>query len=317
MKSPRSLLFTAALLLSPFVTHAAEPAAEPQAEAASPEETTPPDTAKRETYIEYLQGKGVKLTAGPAKVALGKVAEYDLPAGQHFVGTDSLDLFFKLTKNMRGGSEVGVVVADANWMMFFDYDEVGYVKDDDKDKLDADKLMQSMLEGQARSNATRKEQGWDEMKFVGWAATPHYDERTHNLKWALKLTSSSDNYKEVWINESIRLLGRGGYMNVILVADPERFESVSQEAGTLLASNFSYSSGQKYAEWKQGDKVAAYGLSALVLGGGAVAAAKMGLLGNLGVILAKGWKVVVVAGGALVAGIVKLFRRLTGSHPRE
>lgn len=313
MKTSRSLLSAVALLLLPLALAATEPEA-PASTATSP---APEAEAAPKSYAEKLRGAGVKLTSGPAKVTLGKIAEYDLPAGQHFVGADSLDLFFKLTKNMRGGNEVGVVVSDEHWMMFFDYDEVGYVKDDDKDKLDADKLMQSMREGEVRSNEARKEQGWDEMKIVGWAAAPHYDEATHNLKWALKLSSSSDNYKEVWINESIRLLGRGGYMNVTLVANPELFDTASRAAGTLLATNFGYSAGQKYAEWKQGDKVAAYGLSALVLGGAAVGAAKLGLLAKFGAVLAKGWKVVVLAVGALGAGIVKLFRRISGSQPRE
>ena len=310
MNTSRSLLSAVALLLLPL----ALPATEPETPVAA---TSTEAEAAPKTMADRLRSAGVKLTSGPAKVALGKLAEYDLPAGQHFVGEDSLDLFYKLTKNMRGGNEVGVVLSDERWMMFFDYDEVGYVKDDDKDKLDADKLMASLVEGQKRGNEARKEQGWDEMKLMGWAATPHYDETTHNLKWALKLSSSSDNYQDVWINENIRILGRGGYMNVTLVANPELFEAASRTAGTLLASNFGYSAGHKYAEWKQGDKVAAYGLSALVLGGGAVAAAKMGLLAKFGAILAKGWKVVVLAVGALGAGLVKLFRNLTGSHPKE
>lgn len=317
MKSSRSLLAAVALLVLPHVAVIAESAAGTPVEASPQAEADTKPAPAPKTYAESLQKAGVKLTSGPAKVALGSIAEYDLPAGQHFVGADSLELFFKLTKNMRGGNEVGVVVSDEHWMMFFDYDEVGYVKDDDKDKLDPEKLMQSLVEAQQRGNEARKEQGWDEMKLVGWAAVPHYDEGTHNLKWALKLSSSADNYNEVWINENIRLLGRGGYMNVTLVANPERFESASRAAGTLLASNFGYSSGQRYAEWKQGDKIAAYGLSALVLGGGAVAAAKMGLLSNLGVLLAKSWKLVVLGVGALGAGISKFFRRISGSHPKE
>ena len=316
MKSSRSILPLAVLLVLPFAAVAADSVPATPVEAAAPAAEAP-EVAAPKTFVDAMRQAGVKLTSGPAKVALGKIAEYDLPAGQHFVGANSIELFFKLTKNMRGGNEVGVVLSDEHWMMFFDYDEVGYVKDDDKDKLDADKLMKSLLEGQARSNEARKEKGWDEMKLVGWAAAPHYDEKTHNLKWALKLSSSSDNYQDVWINENIRILGRGGYMNVTLVANPELFAAASQVAGMLLAGNFGYTPGQKYAEWKQGDKVAAYGLSALVLGGGAVAAGKLGLLSKFGAILAKGGKAVVLAIGALIAGIAKFFRRLTGSHPKE
>jgi len=45
-----------------------------------------------------------------------------------------------------------------------------------------------------------------------------------------------------------------------------------------MIGGFSYSSGYKYAEWRSGDKVAAYGLTALVAGGAGVALVKSGLL---------------------------------------
>jgi len=65
---------------------------------------------------------------------------------------------------------------------------------------------------------------------------------------------------------------------------------------------FAYKSGGKYAEFRQGDKVAKYGLTALVVGGGVALAAKSGLLGKL-------FKPILV--GLLVVGsaLKKLFTR--------
>lgn len=265
---------------------------------------------------EALERAGVKLQAGPATVALGKVAELKLPAGYKFVGPDSLDRFYQLTQNVRSGNEVGVVLAPG-WLLFFDYDDVGYVKDDEKDKLEADKLLQTMSEGQEAANPERKSRGWDELKLKGWATAPHYDAKTNNLKWAINLASSRDGYKEVWINESIRLLGRGGVMNVTLATGNEGFKAAEAEADKLLANNFSYVSGQKYSEFKQGDKIAAYGLSALVLGGGAALAAKAGLFAKLGVMFSKFWKAIVVALIAAAAVLKKLFNKITGAQPDE
>ncbi|HLP06816.1 MAG TPA: DUF2167 domain-containing protein [Opitutaceae bacterium] len=309
----RRSLLAALLLATPLALRAADPAPEaPAASTATPVEEEPP-----KTFAEALHRKGVKTTEGPAKVALGSVAEYQLLPGQHFVGADSLDLFYKLTHNMRAGDEVGVVIDPAGWMLFFDFSDVGYVKDDEKDQLNADKLLASMRENQDAANEARKKEGWDEMKLQGWAATPRYDEKTHNLTWALKLSSSRDNHQSHWINENIRLLGRGGYMNVTLVADPEEYQAASQATATLLAGNFGYTSGHRYAEWKKGDKIAAVGLSALVLGGGAAAAAKMGLLSKFGALLAKLGKGIIVVIAAIGAGIAKLFKKLTGSHPTD
>ncbi len=309
----RQLLLPALLVLAPLCVRAGDPDAATGPEAASPAS----EQDRPKTFAERMQRQGVKTTEGPAKVALGKIAEYQLLPGQHFVGTDSIELFFKLTQNTPGGDEVGVVIDPSGWVLFFDYADVGYVKDDDKDKLDPAKLLASMRENEDASNERRRGKGWDEIKVQGWATAPHYDEKTHNLTWAVKLSSSQDNHQSVWINESIRLLGRGGYMNVTLVAGPEEYAAASQDAAKLLAGNFGYTQGQRYAEWKQGDKIAAVGLSALVLGGGAAAAAKLGLFGKLGALFAKLGKGIIVVVAAIGAGIMKLFRRLSGSHPSD
>jgi uncharacterized membrane-anchored protein len=72
-------------------------------------------------------------------------------------------------------------------------------------------------------------------------------------------------------------------------------------------------SGQKYSEFKSGDKVAAYGLSALVLGGAGVMAAKMGLFAKLGVILGKFWKGIVFGLIALGALVKKFWDKIIGA----
>lgn len=302
------MLLLRCLLLSAAIALVAIAQDQPAAEAAE----APPET-REEAYARA----GIKLVNGPATVPLGTTAEIKLPEGYAFIGPESLDRFFELTQNSRSGNEVGVVISPTHWTMFFDYDDIGYVKDDDKDKLNADKLMSSMTDNQAAANEARKERGWDEMRLKGWATQPHYDQKTNNLKWAINLTSSQDQFKEVWINGSIRLLGRGGVMNVTLVSDAAVFKQAEAEADQLLAGGFNYVSGQKYAEFKAGDKVAQYGLAALVLGGGVAAAAKVGLLAKLGVFLGKAWKLVVAGFVAVAVGIKKLVNKLTGARPEE
>ncbi len=298
------LLAVVSLLVTALVRGADKPA-----DAKKPEE--PPKTRE-----EAFARVGVTLQNGPVTVPLGSAAELKLPEGYSFVGKDSLDRFYEVTQNMRNGSEVGVVMGPG-YMLFFDYADIGYVKDEDKDKLDGEKLMKAMTENEDAANEARKSRGWDQMKLKGWATAPHYDAKTNNLKWAINLTSSQDGFKEVFINESIRLLGRGGVMNVTLVTDTPGFKAAEADAEKLLATNFSYVAGQKYAEFKAGDKVAAYGLSALVLGGGVAAAAKLGWLAALGTWFGKAWKTIVVALVALGAAFRKFFNKITGAKPDE
>lgn len=260
------------------------------------------------SYADRLREAGVGVTSGPATVPLGRVAELKLPEGYLAIEAASLEKFYALTENIYSGEEVGVVIAPTGWMLFFDFEGVGYVKDDDKDQLDADALMKTMEQGQAEANKQRAEQGWDQMRFAGWAEKPHYDSKTNHLKWALRLTSSSDNYQAAWINENIRLLGRSGVMNVTLVTDPDTFAADSATAQDFLTGQFSYVAGQRYSEFRAGDKVAEYGLTALVVGGAGALAYKAGFL-------QKFWKLIVGALLVLGAGAKKVWMRLTGSQP--
>jgi uncharacterized membrane-anchored protein len=259
------------------------------------------------TFVEGLRAMGVKTVAGPTTYRLGTVAELKLPAGYHAVEPGSIERYYELTQNLYSESDIGVVIGPppSEWILFFGYEDTGYVKDDDKDSLNADKLMKSMTEGQEEANKQRVRQGWDEMKFAGWANPPRYDEKTNNLTWAVRLTTSQDGHKEAFLNESIRLLGRGGVMNVTLATDPAVYTADSAAVAGLLSRNFEYVAGQRYAEFREGDKVAEYGLAALVLGGAGAAAFKLGFF-------QKFWKLLVF-GALAVAGVArKIWGKVTG-----
>ena len=100
------------------------------------------------------------------------------------------------------------------------------------------------------------------------------------------------------VNHNIRLLGRHGYMSVVLVADRSTLDTFKPEVDNLI-SNFSFAKGKSYAEWVKGDKVAKYGLTALIAGGTATVAAKTGILK----ILAKYAKIILLAVIGFVAAL--------------
>ncbi|MBY0505396.1 MAG: DUF2167 domain-containing protein [Bryobacteraceae bacterium] len=245
---------------------------------------------------------------GPIKAKLGAIAMVDVPEGYAFADAENTRLFLQATGNLPGGNEYGTIAnMKSNWFVVFEFDESGYVKDDEKETLDEAALLKSLQEGQEASNERRKEAGLTLLKLEGWFEKPHYDKATNNLVWAT-LASSKDGKT---VNHNMRLLGRRGVMSAVLVADPEQMQTAVKEYSGLIGK-FEYNPDDKYSAFRSGDKIAEYGLSALVLGGAAAAAVKGGLLKTLTKFLIAGWKLVALALVGFGAAIKRLF---TGRSP--
>jgi len=251
---------------------------------------------------------------GPQVVDLGKQAEVKLPEGHLFADGPTTQRLLESMGNVPNGNETGLIVSDRedeSWMLVFQYDDVGYVKDDEKNKIDADALLKSISEATEAANDYRKENGFGELHVVGWYEKPSYSEGTHNLTWAIEARDEND---ERSVNYNVRLLGRSGVTSVTLVTEPQKLAADKPKAETLVGG-FSYKSGKKYAEFRPGDKVAAYGLTALVAGGAGAAAAKLGLLGKLGAMLGKAWKAIVLFLIAVAGAMRKFIGSLFGRKP--
>lgn len=244
--------------------------------------------------------------------SLGGRAEIDIPKGYRFTGGPGTVKMMELSGNPSTRKEVGMLATEGlgPWIIF-EFDESGYVKDDEKDKINADEMLETLKEGQKQGNEYRRENGMSELEILGWVKPPSYNPKTNNLEWGTKIKSLDSG--GISINYNTRLLGRKGVTEVTLVCDPEEMEHMIAEQEKIL-TGFRYVEGERYAEFKEGDKVAKYGLTALVAGTGAFAAAKMGLFGKLGALIAKGGKLIIVAVIALLAGLKKLFSSLFGGR---
>jgi uncharacterized membrane-anchored protein len=252
------------------------------------------------------QGQAPKLDwiPGPKTVDLGRVAQLDLPAGYVFLDAGDTRKLQDAMGNVPDGDEVGLVAPlseEENWFVIFDYRAVGYVKDDEKNTIDAKAILDGIREGTEEANKVRERKGIPGVHVVGWQQPPRYDERTHNLTWGI-LGRDDEGGKVV--NFNVRLLGRNGYISATLVEDSARIAAARPHLDTLLDA-FTFKAGNTYAEFRPGDRVAEYGLAALVAGGAGVAA-KTGLLAALFKLLAKAGKAVVVLFAALLAGLKKL-----------
>jgi len=204
--------------------------------------------------------------------------------------------------NPASNEEVGFFAPNSlEWFVVFEFDEVGYIKDDEKDTLDAEAMLESIREGTEQSNKIRREKGFPGLKIVGWEVEPHYNDLSHNLEWAIRAQNDDGS---LVLNHNTRLLGRKGVMKATLVVNPEIFSNVLPEYRSNL-DNFAFKSGEKYAEYRQGDKIAKYGLTALVAGGAGAAAAKFGLFKFIG----KYFKIIIIG---LLAFLAAIWKKIMG-----
>jgi len=239
--------------------------------------------------------EGVTWQKGPSVGDLGTHAQVKVPEGYVFAGARDTRTIMEANHNPITGKEMGFVApAGEDWYAVFEFDDVGYVKDDEKDSLDQNALLDSIKQGTEAGNKERVKRGWPTMTIIGWETTPRYNDVTHNLEWAIRAQSEGLPV----INHNTRVLGRGGVMEVTLVADPAVMAETMPKFKAML-DGLEFKQGHRYAEFRAGDKTAAYGLTGLIVGGGTAALVKTGAFKWL-------WKLLVAG----VAGIAALFKKL-------
>jgi len=250
--------------------------------------------------VKQIQGLG--WVHGPADANIGGLATITVPKGLSFLDGPNTRKFLELNLNPPRDDHYTLSSQDLSWFAVFYFESVGYVKDDEK--LDPDALLKSLQGSDDRANAERKRLSMPAINTVGWHVPPHYDPETKRLEWGVKLRQS-DVGTDV-VNYTIRILGRRGVMHVTLVSDPQELDKdIVAFKGAL--GGYGFVAGEKYAEFKAGDRVAEYGLAALVLGGAAAVATKTGF----GKALIKFIGIGVVALFGAVAAFFRKFARRT------
>jgi uncharacterized membrane-anchored protein len=227
---------------------------------------------------------------------------------------DAQRVLEQLWGNPPDQSVLGLVVPrgrglldDNGWAVVVTYSDEGYVSDEDAAAIDYDELLAGMKEETQDENAARKEAGYEAIELIGWATPPRYDAASNKLYWAKEL--AFDGSQRHTLNYDIRVLGRRGYLSLNAVANMDDLADVQAGMQKLLPLT-DFDSGARYADFDGStDKIAAYGIAALIGGG---IAAKAGLFAKLGALLLGLKKLliplvlVLAAFGRKVAG---LFRR--------
>ena len=110
----------------------------------------------------------------------------------------------------------------------------------------------------------------------------------------------------VGINYNTYALGREGYISMNLLTSLNQVEQDKGHVQTLLGA-LSFNEGKRYADFDSStDKVAEYGLAALV---GGLAAKKLGFFALAAAFLAKFAKVFLLGGAAALGVFTKFFKR--------
>jgi uncharacterized membrane-anchored protein len=227
---------------------------------------------------------------GPALGPIAGIAAITVPQGSVFLTPAGTRRFLELQGNLGSDGMYTFAPADVRWFAVFNFDPSGYVRDDET--IDPDALLEILKKANAEGNDERRPRGLERLVLEDWYVVPHYDVQTKRLEWGTKIRPESGG---VVVNYTIRLLGRSGVMSATVVSDPT---SLDQDIRAFKAAltGFEFNQAHKYSEFRSGDKVAEYGLAALIVGGAAAAAVKSGAFKAFGKFLVFG-----VLGGAAAA----------------
>lgn len=258
---------------------------------------------------------GLKFQQGEITLHDG-LATLRVPNGFRFLnGPDAQTVLVKLWGNPpRSADPLGMLMpagvsplSDKSWAIVMTYESDGYVSDKDAAKINYSELLTQMQKSLASANDERQKAGYEPVHLIGWAKAPSYDNQTHKLYWAKELKFGSQT--ENTLNYNIRMLGRGGVLVLNGVAAMSQLSEIEEATPKILGA-IDFNPGHRYADFNpKSDKVAEYGLAALVAGTATAAAVKLGLFKGLWVAILAAKKFVIVALVATAASVRKLFKR--------
>ncbi len=256
--------------------------------------------------VGTLDFKAGEFKVAPANATLSLSEEFN-----YLTQADARRVLEQLWGNPPDESVLGMVVPASTplmdehaWAVVLTYSDDGHVADEDAANTDYAALLSELQAGTSAENDARREAGYPTVELVGWAAPPRYDAEARKLHWAKEIAFEGGD--EHTLNYDIRVLGREGYLSLNAVANLSDRAKVSAGMEKLLGMT-RFDDGHRYADYDAStDKLAGYGVAALI--GGAIAS-KAGLFAKLGVLLVAGKKLIIPIVIAIGALLVRLFKR--------
>ena len=199
--------------------------------------------------------------SGPATANLGTIASIKVPEGYKFADAAGARAFFEKLRNPIPPNLVGVLAPQAGGMwVIFEFAEVGYLKDADRERLDNASILKNVHSRIDRQNQERTLAGQAPFTTVDWQLKPIYDPQQHILEWAIRADSRSENV----VNQTVRLLARRGVLDAVAIHSGR--DQVDLTQLRQLVKGVSLKPGESFADYKEGDKIAASGLAGLITG---------------------------------------------------
>jgi uncharacterized membrane-anchored protein len=273
-------------------------------------EDTPPEAEPEATEPEASAPAGPELKYQTGTIVLpNKVATLHLGEKYRYLDPTETNKLLMAWGNESDTSTQGTIIptdvdpwSDSGWAVILTYDDDGHIDDSDAAEIDYDDMLKDMKEGTEDHNGERKKAGFEPVHLIGWAEKPRYDASAKKLYWAKEL--SFEGTAGNTLNYDVRVLGREGVLSMNAVAGMDRLEQIRGDMRPL-AEVAEFNEGYRYGEFNaKTDRVAEYGLAALIVAG---VGAKLGLFAKLGVFLLAMKKFIIIGFVALGAFIKKLF----------
>jgi uncharacterized membrane-anchored protein len=268
--------------------------------------------ARQQAMHQAVTAAQAAIVKGPADVTLRDQAKLALPEHFGFVPQQPAAALMRAMGNRTGDDFLGLIVPQgqgSHWFVAVSYHDSGYIKDDDARHWDADKLLQSLRDGTEAANEERVKAGIPALEVTRWIEPPAYEPQTHRLVWSAEARHKDGSSRDPSVNYNTYLLGREGYLSMNLITSASAVDEDKPAARALLAA-VDFNSGKRYGDFNSStDKVAAYGLAALVAG---VAAKKLGLLALLAAMAVKFAKLIAVSVAAIVVAIKRWLKARAG-----
>jgi uncharacterized membrane-anchored protein len=272
----------------------------------------PAPDSRQQAMRQAAAAAKAALVKGPAEVTLRDQAKLALPEHFGYVPEQPAAALMRAMGNGTGDDFLGLIVpqqGSSHWFVAVTYQASGYIKDDDARHWDAGKLLQSLKDGTEAANEERAKAGVAALEVTRWIEPPAYESDTHRLVWSAEARSKDGSDRDPTVNYNTYLLGREGYLSMNLVTSASAVDGDKTAARELLAA-VDFNSGKRYGDFNSStDKVAAYGLAALVAG---VAVKKLGLFALLAAMAVKFAKIIAIAVAGFIVAIKRWFKARAG-----
>jgi uncharacterized membrane-anchored protein len=250
--------------------------------------------------------KSLKFEHGVIKLKNG-VAQLTVPQGFKFLNAEQAKTVLVDLWGNPDGDDVSLgllmpenvsVMSDSGYVFNVQYDEIGFVKDDDADKIDYNDLLKQLKEEAVEDSKERVKLGYEPIQMIGWASPPYYDKTKKILHWAKEIKFGEN--EENTLNYNIRVLGRKGVLVLNAISTMPNLKIVKDDLPKVM-NIVQFSEGNTYKDFDpKVDEVAAWTIGGLVAG---KVLAKVGIFA----LIAKVGKIVVLAVIAFFGTIGKRF----------